>query len=256
MKRLEHFIQQKFGAFFNRRFRSQQQNMLFIVGHMRSGSTLLVHLLVNHPEIIGYGETHHSYQSPEDFGVVAYRVYRSFRQLHWNERYVLDKVLHSEHSLTPQLAGFASTRTILLIRSPHAALPSIMEHSRLATDELALRYYLDRLNIVQQFATNLNSKQCTFITYEALVEKTQTSLQHLQRFLELPPPHLQEEYQTIWSTGKRYIGDPSKVIKTGRIVVSARNYKHSLSNKTLQQAEAAYQKCIDVCQSYLVSKLV
>jgi LPS sulfotransferase NodH len=35
-----------------------------ILSHMRSGSTLLAHLLASHPEIIGYGETHIRYRSP------------------------------------------------------------------------------------------------------------------------------------------------------------------------------------------------
>ena len=35
--------------------------LLFVLGHMRSKSSLLVHLLNSNPEVLGYGETHIGY---------------------------------------------------------------------------------------------------------------------------------------------------------------------------------------------------
>ncbi|MDY7013544.1 MAG: sulfotransferase family protein, partial [Cyanobacteriota bacterium] len=48
-------------------FRLQPYRVLFILSHMRSGSSLLTHILNSNPEIIGYGETHLQYSSEADF---------------------------------------------------------------------------------------------------------------------------------------------------------------------------------------------
>src|SRR5262245_57001546 len=40
---------------------------ILILGHMRSGSTLLLHILLTNPEVIGCGERNAVYRSPEDF---------------------------------------------------------------------------------------------------------------------------------------------------------------------------------------------
>jgi len=47
--------------------RGQPYRILLILSHMRSGSSLLTHLLNSNPEIIGYGETHIQYASEQDF---------------------------------------------------------------------------------------------------------------------------------------------------------------------------------------------
>jgi hypothetical protein len=46
---------------------------LLLLGHMRCGSSLLTHILVDNPEIAGYGETHTRYNTSNDFEEWLYR---------------------------------------------------------------------------------------------------------------------------------------------------------------------------------------
>ena len=39
---------------------------IFILGHMRSGSSLLAHILADNAEVAGAGESHITYQTPRD----------------------------------------------------------------------------------------------------------------------------------------------------------------------------------------------
>lgn len=243
-----------FTPILNRRIAAGRQNMLFIVGHMRSGSTLLVHLLASHSDVIGFGESHHTYVGPEDFGAVACRIYLSFRRLRWREKYILDKVLHAEFNVTPELVRFGNTRTVLLVRKPQAAIPSILNVPKLNWgEEQALRYYVERLALIRQFATELGPERCAFVTYEALINASREILDQLQKFLQLPPPALQTEYDTMWSTGRPYFGDTSQTIRAGHIVYNAQNVESRLSTVTLQRAEAAYGKYVDACRDHLGS---
>ena len=43
-----------------------QYRYVFILAHMRSGSTLLAHLLASHPDFVGAGETKVCYRTPAD----------------------------------------------------------------------------------------------------------------------------------------------------------------------------------------------
>ncbi len=53
---------------------------LFVFAHMRSGSTLLVHLLNSSPEIIGYGETKTVYTDEDSFCNLLSKVSQFFEK--------------------------------------------------------------------------------------------------------------------------------------------------------------------------------
>jgi hypothetical protein len=66
---------------------------LFVLGHMRSYSSVLSHILGSHPQIDGYCETHIRYRWHFDL----LRLQRRVRQLTGEPLrgdYVLDKILH------------------------------------------------------------------------------------------------------------------------------------------------------------------
>jgi len=85
--------------------------MLFILGHMRSGSSLLTHILSSNAAIDGYGETHLDYSNPQDFGVATANVCRHLWKVPSGE-YVLDKVLHKRHIPRSELLKHPSVRVI------------------------------------------------------------------------------------------------------------------------------------------------
>jgi len=237
-----------FIAQINRRLAARSSNMLFIIGHMRSGSTLLTHILANHPEILGYGETQHVYQSTKDFGLIAYSILRKFRRLIPRERYYFDKVLHDDKHVTHKLLTYNDTRVILLARRPDRALKSILSLGlkKTETEEKALQYYTDRLTTIKNLATVLGKYRCHFITYDDLTDNPAKALQSLSSFLELSTP-LSEEYKLLWSTGKAGIGDSSESIAAGRIAPSTKPLLVNISDDTLAQAEEHYQACIKQC---------
>ncbi len=58
---------------FNRLLKSEKRKMLFVCGHMRSGSSLLLHILNTNPEVLGFGEMHIKYHSEKDFGRAVFK---------------------------------------------------------------------------------------------------------------------------------------------------------------------------------------
>jgi hypothetical protein len=237
-----------------KRFERGDCRMLFIVGHMRSGSSLLVHILASNKAIVGFGEAHMNYGNGANLAEHAVRVYRRSGRVWPGGRYVLDKVLHERYGLSAPLLKAMDARTILLIRRPERALRSILElEVRIArSDTLACQYYVDRLKAVKNLARELGPERCTFLTYESLVGETSPTLQSLTSFLELEDP-LTADYDLMWSTGKKGIGDPSERIKTGTVVKQDRSYKHEVSEESLNRAREAFEDCIASCEQSLGS---
>lgn len=97
---------------------------------MRSGSTLLHHLLINHPEITGYGERNAVYTSTQDFNRLRVDVYahqsQMFRQLFQWHRYVADQMNHNHLLASEALLNHPHVCTIFLIREPSVAIASMV----------------------------------------------------------------------------------------------------------------------------------
>ncbi len=76
---------------------SQSYQFIFILSHMRSGSSLLTKIVSNNPEVNGYGETHLRYLSRKDFGSSTGKILFVNRgsTKTGRERYILDKLLHN-----------------------------------------------------------------------------------------------------------------------------------------------------------------
>jgi hypothetical protein len=236
-------------------FRARRLRMLFIVGHMRSGSSLLVHLLANSPEVLGFGETQRRYATREDFARATWYILRTFRRLVPRERYVLDKVLHGWRLVDPAVLACAGTRTILLVRRPERALSSILElgNPEWATEEVALRYYLERLEVVRGLADRLGPERCIFLTYDQMVDRPAETLSDLTAFLGLAAP-LSEEYSLMWSTGVRDLGDPSTAIRAGRILRLEPENRFRISADGLRRAADAYDQCVRDCRDALAAR--
>ena len=229
----------------DRRLRSSAHSMLIVYGHMRSGSSLLVHILNTNEEIIGYGETHFRYSEPRDFAVNAFDILRTFSRFRLRERYVLDKVLVRRLGPSPELLLSRSTKLILLARRPEDALPSILNLglSKQSTPGKALSNYAERLDDIVAVASALPPSRWTFVRYEDLVDSPQNTLQRLSGFLDLSRP-LSREYDLMWSTGRRHIGDPSPVIETGRIVDVPSRYDRVVPESVIGEGRKRFDACV------------
>src|SRR3981081_4049252 len=92
-----------------------QAGYIFVIGHMRSYSSLLCHILGSNPAISGYAETHQSYFGSTDLRRLA----RKVRETKGAERlgpYILDKMLHNGLAIAPNILQRSDIKIIFLIR--------------------------------------------------------------------------------------------------------------------------------------------
>jgi hypothetical protein len=231
-------------------FRPQPYQVLFILSHMRSGSSLLTHILNSNPEIIGFGETHLIYENERDFKTLMFKLYWRFKDLNMNHRYILDKVLHDQKFLDTSFLQSEALKTIFLLREPQRTLPSILDIKPHHNEEQALEYYVHRLAGLEGYAKLINSQEKSlFITHHQLLNQTQLVFTNLQNHLGTKTG-FSEEYQVLKTTGTRGIGDSSENIKAGKIIKKDRKLDIEISDRVLAQAQKAYDRCYETLSHY------
>jgi hypothetical protein len=225
-------------------FRQKPYRILLILSHMRSGSSLLTHILVSNPEIIGFGETHINYESEMKLKALILRVYRTIRAKRMNHLYVLDKVLFNKKILDESIFLSPQIYYIFLVREPISALSSILKIKSDWDETKALAYYLDRLSKLQDYAQSINNKHhALFLTNEQLMNQTTDVLLKLQHFLGIQTP-LSEQYQVLKTTGMRGIGDSSENIKAGYILRNRPIHDKALpSPEVVAQGQQRFAHC-------------
>jgi Sulfotransferase domain len=230
--------------------RGNSYKILFILSHMRSGSSLLSHLLITNPEIIGFGETHVEYDSNQDLKTLLLRVYQNTRQLRMDHKYVLDKLLHDKKLLDETILFSEEVRAIFLIREPKRALASILTLKPHWNEHQAIEYYSSRLETLGKYAKLIdNRKHSLFITHEQILNNTQSVFKVMQDFLEVKQP-FSEEYQVLSMTGTRGIGDYSENIKSGRIVRSHKITEIAISSELIEQGLQSFARCCAALSQY------
>jgi len=205
---------------------------LFLLGHMRSYSSVLSHILGSHPQIDGYCETHIKYRTRFDL----WRLHNRVRKLTGEPLegdYVLDKVLH-DYPLARSILDSSRTRGIVLVRRPRETVRSIIEmglkHSPIAWHrdfERVARYYEIRLAGLLRLAEGLRGR-VVFLEAESLLLNTRQVLDQLGTFLELQSP-LQPEYRRFAHTGEAGFGDPSEAICAGHVTANPRESRTAVS---------------------------
>jgi hypothetical protein len=205
---------------------------LFLLGHMRSYSSVLSHILGSHPQIDGYCETHTKYRTRLDLWRLHHRV-RKLTAEPLNGDYVFDKILH-EYPLARSILDSSRTRGIVLVRRPCETVRSIIEmglnYSPIAWHrdfERVARYYETRLAGLLQLAEALRGR-VVFLEAETLLSSTREVLDQLGVFLELRSP-LQPEYRRFAHTGEVGFGDPSEAISAGRVTIPSRGSRTAVS---------------------------
>ncbi|MEA5534300.1 sulfotransferase family protein [Crocosphaera sp. XPORK-15E] len=232
------------------RFRKKPFRILFILSHMRSGSSLLTHLLNSNPEIIGYGETHINYASELDFKTLIFKVYRTMKDYQMNHKYVLDKVLHNHKFLADDFLVSDQVYSLFLIREPQRTLASILEIKPHLNEEKALTYYQERLEILESYAKLINNKKRSFfITYEQLINQSDLVLNSLKFFLETQDS-FSEQYETLKTTGMRGIGDSSENIKAGHIIRNRKQSDIKISSELVEKATYSFRQCFTTLSTH------
>ncbi|MEQ9667086.1 sulfotransferase family protein [Coleofasciculus sp. G2-EDA-02] len=239
--------------------RAQPYKILFILSHMRSGSSLLTHLLNSNSEIIGYGETHIQYDSEQDLKNLFLKVYLHSREfnkledlnkLQMNHTYVLDKVLHDNKFLTEDFLKSQQIYALFLLREPQRSLASIMDLKPHWDEETAYHYYIKRLSSLVSYAQLINSKKRSmFLTYEQLLNHTDSVFMALKQVLETRE-NFSEQYEVLRTTGMPNVGDHKGNIKAGRIIRNQRKLENIISSELIDKARLHFDKCSETLSEY------
>ncbi|TVR05719.1 MAG: sulfotransferase family protein [Phormidium sp. GEM2.Bin31] len=244
--------------------RSQPMKILIILSHMRSGSSLLTHILNQNPAILGYGETHITYQTPQDFKQLMAKVYwqchefkslSDLKYLRMTHQYVLDKVLHNKLIADKSLLNHPQVSVIFLIREPATTLTSLQKLKPHLEQHEQLRYYKNRLITLGNYAEFVNdNERSLWLTYDQLLHQTQTVLSKFKAFLETDL-EFSEHYQIMKTTGKKGVGDSRGKIKAGTIVRNRPTSEIHLSPDIKAEAEAVYQNTHQRLLSFCTSSV-
>ena len=227
---------------------SAARRYLFVLGHMRSYSSLLCHILGSHPQVDGYCETHVKYRTRFDLLRLRSRVVKLTGEP-LRGRYVLDKVLHN-YPLASSILRSPNTLSIVLVRRPVPTVQSIVNMGLHYSDiawyrdlDAVTRYYEERVAALVHLADELRGR-VMFLEAETLLSRTGDVLQNIGRFLELSEP-LQSDYKRFAHTGEGGFGDPSETITTGRVTNAARDPRTPVMLPVALTArlEMAYAAC-------------
>lgn len=231
---------------------SESFEFIFILSHMRSGSSLLTKLISNNPQVNGYGETHLGYRSQRDYrssiGKILFVNRRSTKT--GRERYVLDKLLHNY--LLPleriSLLFEKNVRVIFLIREPKGSIASMMNTLKMTAEE-SYKYYIDRLEMLERYAETITlNSQAVMVTYEQILNQTDDVFKLLEGYLDLSVP-LQEAYEL--TTTPSYGSDPSPKLASGRILRDVpKQGLTQFPEEWIQRTQSSYIHCSQVLRQH------
>lgn len=200
--------------------------LICLLGIMRSGSTLLTELLLNNPQIVGFGESHVNYAEPDPIGRLRYGALRMTGRLDWGERFLLDKVLHDAHMTDPaQAMAHADFRPLFILRSPAGNMRSLAKMFADKTPDIATDIPALLLGRYAQLAAIADALPADVpvaaISYDRLVADAEGTLAKLTGHFGLKTP-LSSDYAVSSRTGKWGVGDGSDNIRSGKIQAPAK----------------------------------
>lgn len=196
-------------------------SMLFILGHMRCGSTALSHILCSHPQISGYGETHIRYNGNPALGLLVLNQVRR-RAYSAGARLLFDKILHSRYDSDVDSAFF-NARAIFMVREPVDTIRSIrrlfatLGSSEYSTDTLAADYYEERVSSLLGIWDRFSLERRIGMSYAQLTAEPEVKIIGISQMLGLSPPLTNHYAQPKHRLGHG-VGDPLASHKYNQIV--------------------------------------
>lgn len=228
-----------------------QQKHIFILGHMRSYSTLLSHILGSNEDISGYTELHQSYQFLTDFNIMRQKICASYEE-DINGYFLLDKILHNEYKINKDTLNSKNSSIIFLIRKPEDSILSIIDNAyklnmneRQKNPYVATAYYIKRLKELHNYAEQLEVPYL-FIESENIINNPELIFKQIEGFLNLRKK-LNSKYSNFKLTGKRYYGDSSNEIFNENIIQTKKVKSFILEPQLLSDAQMAY----DICKTHM-----
>jgi hypothetical protein len=224
-----------------------RRSTILVLGHMRSYSSLLCHILGSHPEIAGYAEMHLTYRNVLDLLRLRARVFRSLGCV-LPGRFVLDKVLHDEYVVAPSILRRQDVHAIVVVRRPAESIQSVLAMGEripsVAWDsdvDAVVDYYVKRLRSLA--TVRQHASHCLLVRAEDIVQETSGTLAEISQFLGLEQG-LTDEYDLFPHTGDPGWGDDSGAIRAGRVVRPAKRGNGDMPPQaTLAAAIRSYEEC-------------
>ena len=187
------------------------ETSLFLVGHMRCGSTALSAIVCSRDDFSGYGEAHVGYRDQGDLGILALN---QWRRRAWNRSApgLFDKILHNRYD-DEVPAAFFRARAIFMARTPAPSISSIHKlfatigSGEYATVEQAAAYYCERVAGMLGQWRKFAAERRVALTYEDLVADPDAALARLSRRLGIVP-ELTNRYAIKAAWQGRGAGDP------------------------------------------------
>jgi len=223
-----------------------QTQVILILCHARSGSTLLNHILLSNQQILSNGERMFNYQSENDLDLFVMTARIRHRMFVKKFIYAVDQLTATGRLANLKLLNSPRVRVIFLIREPVAAISSMLKLAKaqnLKWDvDDASRYYMGRLNMLVHYGNVLkNSSHGLLITYNDIIENTSATLSRIQQFLLLKQP-LSEQYLLQSLTGVH--GDAPETIRKGQIVRNKPPSQIDCSPVMLEQLKNSFSECL------------
>lgn len=196
---------------------------IFLLGHMRCGSTALSKVICNHPQVSGYGEAHIAYASQSALGLLALNQIRrhAFRP---GATRLFDKILHSRYDADAD-PDFFHGSAVFLIRPPVETIRSIRKlfsgpaPREYASDTAAVDYYEERLTALARLWERFSPERRFATTYSRLTADPDVALKDISARLRLDPP-LDNRYAAESKAQAHGAGDPLSAHRFDRIVAS------------------------------------
>jgi len=197
-------------------------NFLFIISTMRSGSTLLNHLLLQNNDIISIGETHTIYNTNNDLKMLMLRTYYYYRISMLKNYIFLEKCNHNYTIQTPSFIEDDRIKIIIMLRNPIETISSLLNTTFPHSENInsAINYYNDRLIHIQELSNLIHKRKgCFFLTYDDLTKNSEDVLNSLSHFLGIKKPLTAQYKLHRWTTDLGGRGDRiSKNILKGEII--------------------------------------
>ena len=165
---------------------------VFLLSHMRSGSSLLTQLIANNQDVDGYGELHLAYREPCHLWGLNGKVIWFRRMARPRSTFVIDKILH-DHLLSPDdFNRMNEVEAMFLVRKPSDTLASLIASFGLPQTD-ALDYFVMRLRTLVDFAESRPPRAAIALTYDELINRTGDSFALIEQQLGLSTP-LEDRY--------------------------------------------------------------
>ena len=211
---------------------------------MRSGSTLVQHILAADSNLIAAGETKIVYKSVTDLRDLIFAVYSYNNHLGFFKKTIIEKCCHNELIENVDLILHPRIKLIFLIREPLATISSLLNAKGFSYSDsisAASNYYMRRLENLQWIAGSLKAKSnAFFLTYDQLIDDKEKVLSSLSVFLGTQEP-LGATYKIQNWTGVLGKGDYTENIQSGFIKRNKKKYDIALGEELEHKLKEKYK---------------